>query len=148
MSFSQNMLYPKIDSLQLIRIEKLKEIGVPLFFLSVEVWHDDIGTPEVKIITKNICQKDVDAFTIEVHCYDNYNDPVNHYSTSTNIYKGVSQDILKAGKTVFLSDTWTLYGYDNTTKVKVYLIKVHFTDDTIWIPKDKTLTMVAGKTVL
>lgn len=145
--FSQNMLYPKLDSIQIVKIEKFKEQGIPLFFLSAEVWYDAIGTPEVKLITKNISDKDIDAYSIQVYCYNNFNEPVYHYSKKTNIFSGISQDVLKAGKTTFLNDEWTLYGYDNTTKVKVYLTRVHFINDSTWYPKDKKITMIEGKSV-
>lgn len=146
-NLAQNVLYPKLDSIQLVKIDTFKAHGIPLFFLSAEVWYDAIGTPEVRIIAKNISNKDIDAYSIQVYCYNNYNEPVNHYSNQTNVFNGISQGVLIAGKTTFLHDEWTLYGYDNTTKVKIYLKKVHFTNDSIWFPKDKKITMIEGKSV-
>jgi len=145
--YAQNIIYPKIDSAQQKRIDKSIQNGIPLFFLSAEIWYDAAGTPELQIITKNISEKDVDAYTIQVYCYNNFNEPVNHYLKGTNVFTGISQDKLEAGKTVYLNDEWKLYGYDNTTKVKVYLKKVHFVDGKAWIPKDKKNTLIEGKSV-
>jgi hypothetical protein len=142
---AQNVMYPNIDSIQLVKIKKFESIGIPIFFLTAEVGYDAIGTPEIKLIPKNISKKDIDAYTVQIYCYNNYNEPVNDQLKNTNIFTGTSQDILKAGKTVSFNDSWTLYGYDNTTKVKVYLKKVHFTDGTLWVPKDKKITLVEGK---
>lgn len=143
-SYSQNFFYSKIDSVQSSKIENAKKDGIPLFFLKVDITHDAIGTPEVNVIAKNISDMDIDAFDIQISCYNKYDEPVNHYLNATNIFTGTSDELLKAGETVRTHYTWTLYGFDNTAKVKVYLKRCHFVNGKTYVVKDKKKTMVEG----
>ena len=97
----------------------------------IEVHDNSIGTPEAYASFKNVGTKDIDAFEVDIYCYDNYDRKVKHYAYGTNIFGGISQELLKVGH-VDDNSYWTLYGHDNTTKIKVVLRSVHFIDGTIW----------------
>lgn len=130
------------DSIRKDHIEKAKKNGIPLCFIDVEVTYNIIGNPEVNVIPQNVSSKGIDAYTIQVYCYDNFNKPVNHNLKQTNLFSAISQDYQAPYRDNYLASTWTLYGHENTTKVKVYLVKVHFWDGTTWTPKDKKLTQL------
>ncbi|RKD20959.1 hypothetical protein BEP19_14835 [Ammoniphilus oxalaticus] len=117
--------------------EKIKEYkGLknkpPLELLKSWVTFNSIGNPEARIRLKNITNKSVDAFDVKILTFDNYNQPVNHYLYKENIFSGVSQDIINPGITTGDNYYWTLHGHDNTTKIKTVLVRVHFTDDSVW----------------
>ncbi len=71
---------------------------------------------------------------ILLYCYDRYGDEVQHYADKTNRSGGLSQETLSPDEIDYQS-TWTLYGQENTAKIKVLLEKVHFTNGTVWYPK-------------
>ncbi len=119
----------EIDSIYEIKqakIAAIKKKGVPLMFTGISVYDNSIGTPQVSIGVENISGKIIDAYTVKIYCYNNFNEPV--YWLGTNIFSGISQDEIKYDS----KDAWSLVGFDNTTKVIAYLSKVHFTDNTTW----------------
>ena len=83
----------------------------------------------------NISNYDIDAFEVSILCYDNYNRPVNHYLHRTNVFKGISQEFIEPSNETF--GTWTLYGYENTTKVIFVLKSVHYKSKGAWFPKNR-----------
>lgn len=111
-----------------VKYEKLKS---PIAFLSAFVTSNSIGNPEANIRFFSISNKIIDAFSVDIYCYDNFNRAVNHYLGRSNIVKGISQITREKG---FIDEaSWDLFGHDNTTKIKVILRKIHFTDNTIWL---------------
>lgn len=99
-----------------------------------------IGTPELTILVMNTSGKDIDAFEFEAKLFDSFDRPVNKLGTDSNIFRGIAQNLLlsKDDPTYSLdypwdAFTWNLALYDLATKVKdVKIMKVHFTDGTIW----------------
>lgn len=116
--------------------------GLPLCFIDADIVYDTAGTPLLKLFSQNVTKKNIDTYTIEVYCYGEDNEPVNHDSKGTNVYVGISQEIKPSLSDVYFPDIWALDGYDKTSKVDVYLIKVHFWDGTSWTPKDKRVTLI------
>jgi hypothetical protein len=115
--------------------EEFIKIKSPLLFTEALVSFNSIGTPEANLSFNNISDKDIDAFEITILCYDNYDRPVNHYLYKTNVFTGIYQDIIKPDESSFC--LWTLYGYDNTTKIKAVLKSVHYKGKGVWYPKNK-----------
>lgn len=117
------------------QIKKVQEEASkpPLSIVSTSVKKNSAGTPEATVIVKNTSKKTIDAFTIRILCFNNYNNPVNHYLYDTNVYNGIDQLKINPGETSGYGTHWSLFGYDNTTKIKVVLNDVHFTDNTIWV---------------
>jgi len=139
------------DSLEDAKYIRFIKRGVPIYFVSAEVNFNSIGTPEANLVVKNISKKVIDAYEIKIYCYDRFDRPVRHYATNSNVSEGISQEKIgpngingsKISEDYYCcGDTWTLYGHDTTTKIKVYLSKVHFTDGTRWIsPALNTMTI-------
>lgn len=101
----------------------------PIEISTIKLGNNSIGTPEIRLVIKNIGDKPIDAFNFIAECYDNYGDRVFGYSYNDN-FKGTYQGengVIKAGK-ISSSITWDLYGFDMTTKVRVALIKCHEKD--------------------
>lgn len=117
---------------------KYKKIGSPLAINFVSVETNSIGGSVANVSVSNISNKIVDGFEVSISCYDNYERPVNHYAYKTNKYKGISQDEIKMDFEE--ASSWTLHGHDNTTKIIVSLVSVHFKDGKVWRPT-KPVTM-------
>ncbi len=115
-------------------IKKYKSINSPLAMSEASVSFNSIGIPEANLSVYNITDKEIDAFEITILCYDNYNRPVNHYLYKVNSFKGLSQDTIQSGDES--SGTWTLHGYENTTKIKIILKSVHYKRYGAWYPKN------------
>jgi hypothetical protein len=118
-------------------IAKYKSLGSPLAFVEANVSYNSIGIPEANLSALNINNNNIDAFEVSILCYDNYNRPVNHYLYRTNAFKGISQEIIEPNNETF--GTWTLYGYENTTKVSIVLKSVHYKGKGAWFPKNRIL---------
>lgn len=102
----------------------------PVKIIKYKLMENEIGTPVIVLTYKNDSNKTIDALTFSVDCYDNFNEPVNKISGG-NTYTGIAQEILKPGKRTV--DSWTLYLFDNATKVsQPKITKVHFTDGSTW----------------
>lgn len=102
----------------------------PVKIIKYKLIQDEIGDPVIVITYKNESNKSIDALTFSVDCYDNFNEPVNKISGG-NTYTGIAQETLKPGKKTV--DSWTMYLFDNTTKVSTpEITKVHFTDGSTW----------------
>ena len=114
---------------------KFKALGSPLALAEASVSYNSIGNPEANLSAYNISNYDIDAFEVSILCYDNYNRPVNHRLYKTNVYKGISQEIVEPSNETFR--TWTLYGYENTTKVIFVLKSVHYKSKGAWFPKNR-----------
>lgn len=115
------------------KYEKLRLLGVPIELSKASVSYNSIGNPEAELEVRNISNKVIDAFEVDVLCYDNYNRPVSHYLYKTNRFKGISQDEIEPLDENY--STWTLHGHENTTKIKIVIKSVHFKNGSKWIPK-------------
>lgn len=114
---------------------KYQSLGSPFIFLDAIVSHNSIGIPEANLTAHNISGKDIDAYEVSILCYDNYNRPVNHYLYKTNVFEGLSQQLVEPSNET--SSLWTLYGYENTTKITIILKSVHYKGKNAWYPKNK-----------
>lgn len=105
----------------------------PLKITKSWITHNSIGTSEANINIKNNSDKTVDALKVGILCYNNFDEPITESISGANQYMGISQSKLRPNKTE--TDTWVMYLFDNTTKIKPYIYQVHFTDGTIWQSK-------------
>lgn len=135
----------KSDSILQSKILLAKSRKIPLYLHAASVTLNSIGNPEASIIVANISYDTIDAYKIAIHCYNNFGEQVIHYSKGTNVFTGISQDQLYPSSVIDYPDTWTLYGHENTRKIKVYLINVHFTNGKTWMCPNSSWTMVEGK---
>ena len=112
-------------------IEKFRQLKSPIAIVEPKVNFNSIGNPEAFMKFINISNKVIDAITIDIYCYNNFNNPVNHYLHKTNLFRGIAQEEFSQNEESF--GIWTLYGYDNTTKFKAIIRQIHFKDNTKWI---------------
>jgi hypothetical protein len=124
-------------------INTLKKNNIPLYLYKAEITLNIIGNPEVTVDVTNISKNEIDAFDIDVYCYNRYGQPVKKFSTGSNICYCTSQDVINVGSKQ--SGTWTLHGQELTTNVKVFLSKVHFTNGKTLVISNKQLTKIEGK---
>lgn len=111
----------------------IETIGCPLLLETSHINYNSIGIPLLSVSCANTSDKTIDAFTVNLYCYDNFNKRVNHYLHKNNVFKGICQETIYAGSkfdgTYF---NWTVYGHENTTKFIPIITEVHFTDNTTW----------------
>lgn len=122
--------------------DSIKKRGI--LYLNIEEAHlsnNSIGHPEVSIKVRNIGNFTIDAYDVEIHCYNRYGEPVLKYNS--NICKGTSQNVLHKNKIDF--STWTLYGRELTTKVKIFLLRIHFTNGKTWLNPNKNITKIEAE---
>jgi hypothetical protein len=143
--FSQTQTQHIEDSIRKAKTDFSIKNKIPLCLLEVEIIFNEIGTPVLNLMVQNVSKKSIDAYTIQAYCYDNFNKPVSHYLKSTNVFTGISQEMQAPDRDNYMPERWTLFGYENTTRVKVYLTKVHFYDNTTWSPTDKKITMIKSE---
>ncbi len=123
------------------KYERLRSMGIPIELSKASVSYNSIGNPEATLEVRNISNKVIDAFEVDILCYDNYNRAVSHYLYKTNRFKGISQDEIEPLNENY--STWTLHGHENTTKIKIIIKSVHFKNGSKWIPK--TTITISGE---
>ena len=143
-SYGQTLEQQEADKLRKIQVENGKKFGLPMVLIDATVTFNSIGIPVVNVLPQNIGSKSIDAFTVQISCYDNFDKPVTKAGSESNIFIGISQEYQASGRDNYVWCSWVLNLNENTTKVKVYLKQVHFWDGTTWSPKDKKVTMVEG----
>ncbi len=124
--------------------EEDEKIKPPLQLVKAMITFNAISNPEASVVVKNVSKKTVDAYTIGIYCYDRYDQPVNHYLYNTNLFEGISQHTVKPSKSIGYDYIWTLYGYENTSKIEAVLEKVHMTDGTVWEPIEGQKVSIKG----
>ena len=125
----------EIDSLNSYFPQKVKHKDIcPVEIQESYISENVIGEPVASIRYINISEKTIDAIDINMYCYDNFNEKVNRIG-GDNIFNGISQDELQSGYEQ--TAEWTLHLYENTKKIKPKIIRVHFTDGSVWPQKVK-----------
>ncbi len=124
-------------------INKAKKKGIPILFREAKITFNAIDNPEAYIKLQNISDKIIDAYTLDIHCFDRFENKVLERGYGNNVFEGISQNTIKPDRTD--SGYWTLYGHETTSIIKVYIDKVHFTDGTTWRPSKGKNPMIEGK---
>lgn len=135
----------RADSILQSKILLSKSRKIPLYLHAANVTLNSIGNPEANIIVANISNDTIDAYRVAIHCFNNFGEQVIHYSKGTNVFTGISQDKIYPSVVSDYPDTWTLYGLENTRKIKVYLISVHFTNGKTWTCPNRSWAVVEGR---
>lgn len=134
----------KAEEAEIKRKAYEESIKPPLELVEADVTLNVISHPQVSVIVKNISNKTVDAYTVGIYCYDRFGNEVKHYAYGTNRYGGLCQRTISPGNSTGSNYYWTLHGHENTAKIDVVLEKVHFTDDTSWIPQSSQRVSAKG----
>jgi hypothetical protein len=142
--FGNASYYGYKEALQWRAKAQKEQAKPPLELIKAWVGHNIIGNPEAHVIVKNASKKKVDAFTIGIYCYDRFDKAVNEYGVGSNRFGGLSQNTISPGKTFGYNRYWTLFGHENTAKIKVELEQVHMTDGTTWTPQGNQKITIEG----
>ncbi len=86
-----------------------------------------IGNPEAHVVLFNGTKKAIDACTVDIFCYNNYDEPVNAYARGSNRFRGICQKVIESRE--YAHVVWTLYGHENTTKIKARVLRWHSVKD-------------------
>lgn len=114
-------------------------IVLPIEIEAVRMDRDSINNPRVNLVIKNTSNDlTVDAFEFACYCYNAFGDDVKGYNVY-DYFGGIYQEGEIAPGDDFNKDWWwPLYGFDNTTNVRVALTRVHTTDgQTFEVPEDE-----------
>jgi len=114
----------------------------PLVFIAAELQYDTAGIPVLLLLAQNTTLKTIDKYTIQVSCYDEFNQPMVHEKTGARVYTSKSDEMKQGLWDPYFPDVYLLKGFKKTSRVKVYLTHVQFWDGTSWIPKDQNATMI------
>jgi hypothetical protein len=130
-----SLVRKKLDLLQAEHFRK----NSPLEISEMNVDNNEIGVPQIRISLKNHSSVPIDAFTIHVYCFNNFGERVTGYFGKP-FFVGIAQysgrgndSYIPADGENFHPEFWTLNGFDNTTKVKIIIQRIHFTNGTTWI---------------
>ena len=112
----------------------------PIELVSYKLGKNSIGRPELYLKAKNITDKIIKEFSIDVYAYDADGIPVSvHFGDYTHGYR--YSNAVKAGEYTKSNSYWTLYGEYNSMKQLVIIVDdVEFFDGTTWEnPQSSTL---------
>lgn len=107
--------------------------NAPIQIAHIDLSRNSINIPEVTITLRNKSGKTVDGVRMKIFCFNNFDEPVRGLGSNRNEYMAILQEVAAPGEN--LQGTWTLHGYDNTTKTNVKILDVHFTDGSKWTNK-------------
>ena len=109
----------------------------PLQITGSHMSSDSIGNPRVSVSCKNTTNKNIDAFTVDFYCYNNFNDPVQQYGYGESIFKGIAQEVVRPGQIYDgCNNFWQTYGFDTMTKFYAFVTEIHYEDGSTWKVSD------------
>lgn len=94
---------------------------------------DKSGVTEVSVTLQNITPKTIDAVEFVILQFDNFGRPAYRFNDSS--YGNVTSELTmqgNAGPNGYLKSGWTLFNTEKTTKGKIVIKQVHFTDGSVW----------------
>lgn len=101
----------------------------PVRVLATGIHLNVIGVPEISVEVKNTKSQAVEAFEIDVECFDKFDDPVS-WPGEGNVFRGICQTTLPPQQTTRTS--WQLSLHRNTTRAKLWVSRVKLGDGTVW----------------
>jgi hypothetical protein len=101
----------------------------PIVITGSGIHYNVIGLPELTIAVHNPRQIAVEAFEVDVECFDKFDEPVNSPGKD-NRFKGISQSKLLPNATTRAK--WQLSLNQNTTRATLWVSRVKLSDGTIW----------------
>jgi hypothetical protein len=108
-------------------LERMRNVG-PLLIVSAELEDNQIGVPEVTIGVGNLSDRTIEAFEVEIECWNAFDEPVK--SGGDNIVRGTYQKPIPRGDAAVA--TWMLSLHDTTTRVSVRITRVKPIEGSVW----------------
>ncbi len=118
-----------------------KALECPLEPIDGRITRDSANVPYVYAQWENVTDKTIDAYKVEIRCYDRFGDPVYYYTNRSNVFTGQAQHTIKPGRKTPSGTYWYMHGFDLLAEAKLKITKVHFTDGTVKYPKSDCETM-------
>lgn len=88
-----------------------------------------INLPELIVICRNNTTIPVEAYTINAECFNKFDEPVADIA-GNNVFKGISQTTIQAGKKE--RSSWQMSLHRNTAYAKVWISRVRFATGAEW----------------
>ncbi len=107
----------------------------PLRIIDISLRRDEIGTPQFSLKVTNSGSQTIDAFVVDVACFDKFNNPVKEFGIGSNVGRVTYQEQIGAGS-ARTTDHYLLYGRNNTRVFKVTVMRVKMGDGTEWSPPE------------
>jgi len=136
----QRLYKEKQEKEELKQIAKFKKTGNPVAVISGEITIDSANVKYLDMSVRNVSKKSIDAYQVQVLCYDRYGKPVRHYVYRTNIFKGQSQTVISPDG--YDSSSWYLHGFDLVSEARIRIISVHYQDGSIWKRKTSEYDLI------
>lgn len=108
-------------------LERIRHAG-PLLISGATISRNSIGAPEVTIAVGNTTDRTIEAFDVEIECWNAFDEPVN--ALGDNIYHGTSQKPIAASEVV--TSTWMLSVHPTTARVSVRVTRVKPSHGNVW----------------
>lgn len=108
-------------------LERIRHAG-PLLITGAMISRNQIGVPEVTIAVGNTTDRTIEAFDVEIECWNAFDEPVGF--GGDNVYGGTSQKTI--GESEIVTATWMLSGHDTTTRVAVRVTRVKPSYGNVW----------------
>lgn len=125
-----NEMRAEADATQRAEREKaIEESRPPLEITATGITPNVIDIPKLTIEVRNTKHIAVEAFEIDVECFDKFGDPVT-WPGKGNLFSGISQERIGATQTTRAS--WDLHLHRNTTKAKVWITRVKLGNGSVW----------------
>jgi len=117
-------------------IDRLATQTCPLECVAGKLRENIIDIPEAVLKFRNRTHQPILAFTVEIECFNNFDEPVRDFAQHKNVFRGISQTTIQPAQEE--TSTWTLHLHENTTKATVRIVRVKLADGTEWTPSGKT----------
>lgn len=118
------------DALQrATRAKAIEAAQPPLKIVATGITPNAIGIPRLGVHVTNTKAIPIEAYEIDVECFDKFGDPVT-WPGKGNFYSGISQETIPARETA--RGLWTLHLHQNTAQAKLWISRVKLSDGTVW----------------
>jgi len=107
-------------------LERIRHAG-PLLICGAMVEKNSIGVPEVTIAVGNTSDRTIEAYDVEIECWNAFDEPV---GIDGNVYDGTSQK--RIAESEIATSTWMLAGHDTATRVSVRVTRVKPSHGNVW----------------
>lgn len=107
-------------------LERIRHAG-PLLICGAMIEKNQIGVPEVTIAVGNTSDRTIEAYDVEIQCWNAFDEPV---GIGGNVYEGTSQKTIVESEIV--TSTWMLAGHDTATRIAVRVTRVKPSHGKVW----------------
>lgn len=111
----------------------LRKTACPLELMGGSIRTNVINLPDARIQLRNRTSQRILAYSVEMECFNSYGEPVRDFAGGSNVFRGVSQDVVEPyGED---TATWQLSLHATTSSARVRIMRVKLEDGTEWRPE-------------